>query len=66
MKVINGGEARIVKRKLMELSELENGLKIVRNRLVQANLRPWLLLPRNTKTGGCHSLTLFRKATWDL
>jgi len=39
MKSANDSEARIVRRKLTELSEIENGLKIVRNRLVQANLR---------------------------
>jgi len=39
MKLMTHGEAGIVKRKLIELGEIENGLKSVRNRLVQANLR---------------------------
>jgi len=36
---MDDGEARIVIRRLMELNEIENGLKVVKSRLIQANLR---------------------------
>lgn len=38
-KLMTNDDARIVKRKLIELGKIENGLKSIRNRLVQANLR---------------------------
>jgi len=39
MKFMDEGEARIVMQRLMELNEIENGLKVVKSRLIQANLR---------------------------
>ncbi|MCX5814325.1 MAG: sigma-70 family RNA polymerase sigma factor [Proteobacteria bacterium] len=39
MKFVDNVEAKIVKQKLIELSEIDNKLKIVKDRLVQANLR---------------------------
>jgi RNA polymerase primary sigma factor len=38
-KWMDNGEAGIVRQKLAELGEIDNGLRVVRNRLVQANLR---------------------------
>ena len=39
MKFMDDGEAKIIKQKLVELIEIDNELKVVRNGLVQANLR---------------------------
>jgi RNA polymerase primary sigma factor len=39
MEFMDDGEAKIVKQKLAELSRIDNKLKIVKDRLVQANLR---------------------------
>ena len=39
IKFMDDGEARITKQTLANLKEIDNGLKIVRNRLVQTNLR---------------------------
>ena len=39
MKLMTHDDAGIVQRKLIELGTIENGLKSIRNRLVQANLR---------------------------
>ena len=66
MKVVNGGEARIVKRKLMELSEIENGLKIVRNRLVQANLRLVVTIAKKYQNRGLSFLDLIQEGNMGL
>jgi len=39
LKFMDDKEIKKVKRRLMEISEIENGLKSVKNRLIQANLR---------------------------
>ncbi|MCX5804454.1 MAG: sigma-70 family RNA polymerase sigma factor [Proteobacteria bacterium] len=39
MQFMDDGEAKTVKQKLMEVSQIDNNLKIVKERLVQANLR---------------------------
>jgi len=65
MKSMNAGEASIVRRKLMKLSEIDNGLKIVRNRLVQANLRLVITIAKKYLNRGLSFLDLIQKATWD-
>jgi RNA polymerase primary sigma factor len=39
MQFMDDGEAKAVKQKLMELSQIDNNLKIIKERLVKANLR---------------------------
>ena len=66
MKFMNDGEARIVRRKLMELSEIENGLKIVRNRLVQANLRLVITIAKKYLNRGLSFLDLIQEGNMGL
>ena len=66
MKLINDDEAAIVKRKLMELSEIENGLKIVRNRLVQANLRLVINIAKRYQNRGLSFLDLIQEGNMGL
>jgi RNA polymerase primary sigma factor len=61
MKFMNRGEARIVRRKLMELSEIENGLKTVRDRLVQANLRLVINIAKRYLNRGLSFLDLIQE-----
>ncbi len=66
MKFMNDGEARIVRRKLVELSEIENGLKIVRNRLVQANLRLVITIAKKYLNRGLSFLDLIQEGNMGL
>ncbi len=66
MKMMNDGEAGIVKRKLMELSEIENGLKVVRNRLVQANLRLVINIAKKYLNRGLPFLDLIQEGNMGL
>ena len=66
MKFMNDGEARVVRRKLMELSEIENGLKIVRNRLVQANLRLVINIAKKHLNRGLSFLDLIQEGNMGL
>jgi RNA polymerase primary sigma factor len=66
MKFMNDGEARVVRRKLMELSEIENGLKIVRNRLVQANLRLVINIAKKHLNRGLSFLDLVQEGNMGL
>jgi RNA polymerase primary sigma factor len=63
---MNDGEARIAKRKLMELSEIENGLKIVRNRLIQANLRLVVSIAKKYVNRGLSFLDLIQEGNMGL
>jgi RNA polymerase primary sigma factor len=66
MKGMNGSEARILRRKLMELSEIEDGLKIVRNRLVQANLRLVITIAKKYLNRGLSFLDLIQEGNMGL
>ncbi len=66
MKFMNDGEARIVRRKLKELSEIENGLKAVRNRLVQANLRLVINIAKKHLNRGLPFLDLIQEGNMGL
>ena len=63
---MNDGEASIAKRKLRELSEIENGLKIVRNRLVQANLRLVISVAKKYVNRGLSFLDLIQEGNMGL
>jgi len=66
VKSMNTSEARIVRRKLTELSEIENGLKIVRNRLVQANLRLVITIAKKYLNRGLSFLDLIQEGNMGL
>jgi RNA polymerase primary sigma factor len=61
MKLLSKNKARIVSRKLTELSEIENGLKIDRNRLVQANLRLVITIAKKYQNRGLPFLDLIQE-----
>jgi RNA polymerase primary sigma factor len=63
---INSGKARVVRRKLAELSEIDNGLKIVRNRLVQANLRLVITIAKKYLNRGLSFLDLIQEGNMGL
>ncbi|OPY78223.1 MAG: RNA polymerase sigma factor SigA [Syntrophorhabdus sp. PtaU1.Bin153] len=63
---MDDGEASIVRRKLTELSEIENGLRIVRNRLVQANLRLVISLAKRYLNRGLSILDLIQEGNMGL
>jgi RNA polymerase primary sigma factor len=66
MKFMNDGEASIARRKLMELSDIENGLKVVRNRLVQANLRLVINIAKKRLNRGLSFLDLIQEGNMGL
>jgi RNA polymerase primary sigma factor len=66
IKFTNSGQARIVRRKLAELSEIENGLKIVRNRLIQANLRLVINIAKKYLNRGLSFLDLIQEGNMGL
>jgi RNA polymerase primary sigma factor len=66
IKAMNRTEANIVRRKLMELSEIDNGLKIVRNRLVQANLRLVITIAKKYLNRGLSFLDLIQEGNMGL
>ncbi|MBP1747569.1 MAG: rpoD [Deltaproteobacteria bacterium] len=66
MKLMNHDEAAIVRRRLIELGEIENGLKAVRNRLVQANLRLVINIARKYQNRGLSFLDLIQEGNMGL
>ncbi len=66
MKLMDNGEAAVIQRKLIELGEIENGLKAVRNRLVQANLRLVINIARKYQNRGLSFLDLIQEGNMGL
>jgi RNA polymerase primary sigma factor len=66
MKVMEDSEARIVRQKLVELSEIDNGLRIVRDRLVQANLRLVITIAKKYTNRGLSFLDLIQEGNMGL
>ena len=63
---LNDDEAAVAKNKLMELGEIENGLKIVRNKLVQANLRLVINVAKRYQNRGLSFLDLIQEGNMGL
>jgi RNA polymerase primary sigma factor len=66
MKFMDDGEAGIVKQKLADLSEIYDGLKSVRNRLVQANLRLVINIAKRYMNRGLSFLDLIQEGNMGL
>ncbi len=66
MQSMNEDEAAIVKNKLMDLGEIENQLKNVRNRLVQGNLRLVINVARRYQNRGLSFLDLIQEGNMGL
>ena len=66
VKLMNAKEACNIERKLKELSEIDNGLKIVRNRLVQANLRLVITIAKRYQNRGLSFLDLIQEGNMGL
>ncbi|MEI6152457.1 MAG: sigma-70 family RNA polymerase sigma factor [Deltaproteobacteria bacterium] len=66
LKFMDEGEARIVRQRLMELSEIENGLKVVKNRLIQANLRLVINIAKKYLNRGLSFLDLIQEGNMGL
>ena len=66
MKSMDRNEAAAVQRRLIQLGDIENGLKTVRNRLVQANLRLVINIARKYQNRGLSFLDLIQEGNMGL
>ena len=64
--IVNETEASIIKAKLVDISEIENGLKTARNRLVQANLRLVISIGKKYLNRGLSFLDLVQEGNMGL
>ncbi len=65
-RLMSDGEAAVTKMKLSELGEIENRLKIIRNKLVQANLRLVINVARRYQNRGLSFLDLIQEGNMGL
>ena len=66
MKVMDDGEARILRKKLVDLSEIDNGLKAVKAKLVKANLRLVINIAKRYVDRGLSFLDLVQEGNMGL
>ena len=66
VKYLNDKEARIVRKRLNEIIEIENGLKAVKNRLIQANLRLVINIAKKYLNRGLSFLDLIQEGNMGL
>jgi len=66
IKFMDEAEARSVRQRLIELREIENGLKVVKNRLIQANLRLVINIAKKYLNRGLSFLDLIQEGNMGL
>lgn len=66
LKFMDDKEARKVKKRLMEIGQIENGLKVVKNRLIQANLRLVINIAKKYLNRGLSFLDLIQEGNMGL
>ncbi len=66
LRFLDDKEVKKVKKRLMEIGEIENGLKIVKNRLIQANLRLVINIAKKYLNRGLSFLDLIQEGNMGL
>lgn len=66
MRLMSDDEAAVTKKKLMELGEIDHRLRIIRNKLVQANLRLVINVARRYQNHGLSFLDLVQEGNMGL
>jgi RNA polymerase primary sigma factor len=66
VRFLDDKEARVVKKRLNEIIDIENGLKVVKNRLIQANLRLVINIAKKYLNRGLSFLDLIQEGNMGL